>query len=313
MSFRIGIVGLCTSHPENWVPIIRDLTKEKLIDAEVTACWDPAETRPEGFAKEFAKKFDIPNPIDNLNDMIDLVDGVIIHTANWDRHIEQAKPFIEADKSILIDKPIVGNLKDANQLIEWARLGKRITGGSSLRFAKEVKDFLSKPIEERGEVHTAYAGCGTDEFNYGIHAYALISGLLGPGIRSVRYLGVSKQKQIMITWDDGKIGFVTVGKQNWIPFHLTAITDKLATQITTDNSIIYRTLLENILPYFTGKTDTPPLPIETLLEPELAAIAARLSWMNHGAEIFLTDLRIDDPGYDGTQFALEYRLARLGK
>jgi len=311
MSFKLGLVGLCTSHPQNWVPIIRDLTKQKLVDVEIIAAWDSGETRPQGFAKEFCKEFEIPNAIEKLEDMLDIVDGVIVHTANWDKHIEQARPFIEADKAVLLDKPIVGNLKDANQLLDWAKMGKRITGGSSLRFAKEVREFLAKPEEERGKVHTSYAGCGTDEFNYGIHAYALLSGLMGPGIRSVRYLGVSGQKQIMINFSDGRIGLLTIGKQSWIPFHITAVTDKSAAQITTDNSIIYRSLLEALLPYLTGKEENPPIEMSELLEPELAAIAARISWQNNGAEVFLTDLRVDDPGYDGTQFAIEYRRARL--
>ena len=32
MAFRLGLVGLCTSHPESWVPIIRELAAEKLVD-----------------------------------------------------------------------------------------------------------------------------------------------------------------------------------------------------------------------------------------------------------------------------------------
>ena len=56
MAFKIGLVGLCTSHPEAWVPVIRDLTKEGLVDVEVVACWDSGETRPADFAKTFAKE-----------------------------------------------------------------------------------------------------------------------------------------------------------------------------------------------------------------------------------------------------------------
>lgn len=48
------------------------------------------------------------------------------------------------------------------------------------------------------------------------------------------------------------------------------------------------------------------------LEPELAASATRASWLNHGQEVFLDGLRLDAPGYDGTQFAREYRRARMG-
>ena len=40
-------------------------------------------------------------------------------------------------------------------------------------------------------------------------------------------------------------------------------------------------------------------------------MAARISWLNQGQKVFLTDLRLDDPGFDGTQFALEYRRSRL--
>ena len=58
MSFRIGLVGLCTSHPESWVPIIREYVGQGLFDAEITAAWDSGETRPEGFAKDFCKQFD---------------------------------------------------------------------------------------------------------------------------------------------------------------------------------------------------------------------------------------------------------------
>ena len=33
--------------------------------------------------------------------------------------------------------------------------------------------------------------------------------------------------------------------------------------------------------------------------------------MNYGQEVFLDDLRLDDPCHDGTQLALEYRRARM--
>jgi hypothetical protein len=312
MAFKLGLVGLCTSHPDAWVPIIKEMTAAGDVDVEIVCAWDSGETRPEGFAKEFCENHGIPAALDKLEDMIDMVDGVIVHTTNWDKHIEQARPFVDAGKAVLMDKPIVGNLKDANIFLDWMKQGKRITGGSSLRFCKEVQEFLATPVDERGEVHTAYAAIGVDDYNYGIHAYSIISGLMGPGIQSAKYLGSSKQKQIMLTWDDGRIVLMTVGKTNWLPFNITAVTEKNVHQITVDNSLIYRSLLEKTLPYITGKTDELPLPIDSILEPELAAMAARVSWMNNGQTVFLTDLRNDDLGYDGDQFALEYRRARMG-
>ena len=311
MTFKLGLVGLCTSHPECWVPVIRELNEQNNLDVEIVAAWDSGETRPDGFALEFCKKFAIPNHVEKLSDMIDMVDGVIVHTTNWDKHIEQAEPFVQAGKSVLLDKPVGGSMKDLNIIQDWMKQGKRITGGSSLRFCREVVDLLAQPVAERGEVHTAYSAIGVDDFNYGIHAYSLVSCLMGAGIRSARYLGSSQQKQLMLTWHDGRIALMTVGKAAWLPFSLTAVSDKNIFNIKADTSIIYRSLLEAQLPYLIGKTDELPLTAEELVEPELAALAARQSWLNNGSEVFLTDLQHNDPGYDGTQFALEYRRARM--
>jgi hypothetical protein len=40
-------------------------------------------------------------------------------------------------------------------------------------------------------------------------------------------------------------------------------------------------------------------------------LAARQSWQQEGRRVFLSDLRLDDPGYDGAAFAAGYRLQRL--
>src|ERR1035441_5502868 len=142
MSFKLGLVGLCTSHPANWVPIIRQLTAEHYVDAEVHAAWDSGQTRPNGYAKEFCREHGIPLAADRLEDMVDEVDGVIIHTADWGRHVAQTRGFVQAGKSVLIDKPLAGNMQDARQLAEWAAAGHRLTGGSSLRFAPEGRGWV---------------------------------------------------------------------------------------------------------------------------------------------------------------------------
>lgn len=312
MAFKVGLVGLCTSHPANWAPIIRKLGQELHLDIEVRAAWDPGQTRPEGYARTFCRELAIPKAIEKLEDMLAEVDGIIVHTADWGRHVALAAPFVEAGKSVLLDKPMVGNVRDANQLLAWAARGKRVTGGSSLRFAGEIRDWLARPLEERGAVQTAFAGCGTDEFNYGIHAYALLSAVMGGGVRSVRYLGTSGQRLVEVNWADGQTGLLSVGRAGPLPFHLTAVTDRTVFQVKVDPGHIYRDLLESCLPYLCGASDTPPLPMDQLLEPELTALAARQSWLHQGEEVALRDLPADDPGYDGAEFALAYRRARMG-
>ena len=310
MSFRIGLVGLCTSHPESWVPIIREYVAEGRFDAEITAAWDSGETRPEGFAGDFCKQFDIPHAVENLNDMLPLVDGVIVHTTNWDKHIEQAEIFVKSGKAVFIDKPIAGNLKDANTYLDWVKAGYRVTGGSVLRYFQPAWDFLALPETERGKVYTAYTAVGVDDFNYGIHGYAILASIMGAGIVSAQYVASSNQKQIVLEWRDGRVGLLTAGKCAWLPFNMTVVTDRKVVQMDA-KELVYNAMIREVMPYFTGKTDTPPVPSAELIEPELAAMAARMSWMNGGKKIFLTDLRLDDSGFDGDRFAAEYRRARI--
>ena len=301
---KIGIVDVDTSHPQNWIPIERDLGHE------VVGIWDGGSVHSPEYVRQFAREHQIPKVCEDLEELAGEVDCAVIHGCDWDTHVDKARPFVERNKGVLLDKPVAGCMRDLQQLLDWAAQGKRISGGSSLRFAREIQDYLSEPVEERGEVHTAFAGCGTDEFNYGIHAYSLLSGLMGPGIRSVRYLGASGQKHLQVRWASGRIGYLSIGEGAWLPFHLTAVTDRNVRQITCDPSLLYRALLEAVLPYLAGEEEEPPLPVEQLIEPELCALAARRSWMQGGAEIFLTDLDLDDPGYDGALFAREYRRQR---
>ena len=313
MAFKLGLVGLCTSHPGAWLPLIKEMIDAGKVDLEVVAAWDSGETRPAGFAAEFCAQHGIPHAVENMTDMLPLVDGVIVHTTNWDRHVEQARPFVEAGKSVLIDKPLAGNLRDLNTILDWMKSGRRVCGGSSLRFCKGALDFVAEPEAERGRILTAYTTSGVDEFNYGIHAYAQVCAVMGPGARSARFLGsCGRQKNILLEWNHGGVAIITIGRSAaWLPFMLTIVTDRKVVQIPHDNVNLYRSMLAAQLPYLTGQTDVPPLPCSMIAEPELLALAARKSWLTGGNTVFLDDLRTDDPGYDGTEFAVEYRRARL--
>ena len=302
---RIGIVDLDTSHPQNWIPIERE------IGHEVIGLWDGQAVHPKEYAGQFAAEHDIPHVFESLEQMADQVDCAIIHGCDWDTHVDKARPFVEADKAVLIDKPVAGNQRDLNQFIEWASQGARITGGSSLRFCHEAAEWLAGPVDERGIPDTVFCGCGVDEFNYGIHAYSLIFSIMGPGARSVQHLGQGAQRRVRINWPDGRVGILVIGKSDqWLPFYASIATACSTHQFVVDNSLIYRSLLEVALPYLAGQTDQPPFTMAELVEPELCALAARQSWLDADHEVLLDELDGAAPGYDGKAFAEEYRLSR---
>ncbi len=303
---RIGHVDLDTSHPQNWIPIERELGHT------VVGVYDHGAVYPAGYAAEFAAKHGIAQVFHDLRAMAEAVDVAIIHSCNWEMHVAQARPFIEAGKAVLVDKPMAGNLRDSNQLLAWKKQGHLISGGSSLYFCDEVRAFWDEPAEKRGQAQFVLAGCGVDEFNYGSHAYALGHALMGPGLQSVRFLQLcGQQRQVEGDWANGRRLVVTVGKaQAYLPFYATILTDKDVRHIRVNSANLYRALLTHVLPYLGGEA-AEPAPLETLLEPERMAIAARASWMQGGATVFLSDLRLDDPGYDGAAFAASYRLSKI--
>jgi len=302
---KIGIVDLDTSHPQNWIPIERELGHD------VIGVWDGGSVHPAEYVRAFAQEHGIPRVFDSLDDLAEEADCAIIHGCDWDTHVDKARPFAEAGKSILVDKPLAGNLRDLNQLVEWARSGVRITGGSSLRFCYEVVDWVAEPVEKRGTPDTVVCGCGVDEFNYGIHAYSLLAGIMGAGVSSVRHLGQSAQRRVQVNWSDNRMGFLVIGEvAGWIPFYASIATERGVVQFTADSANLYRALLEATLPYLTGETDTPPLPVAELLEPEWCAVAARISWLDGDREVTLDEAEASTDGYDGETFAQGYRRAR---
>ncbi|HWL52235.1 MAG TPA: Gfo/Idh/MocA family oxidoreductase [Chthoniobacteraceae bacterium] len=303
---KIGIVDLDTSHPASWIPL------ERAAGHEVVALYDGGSVHPPDYVETFAREHGIARVHSSLEAMAGEVDAAIIHGCDWSTHVEKARPFVEAGKAVFLDKPVAGNLEELRQVERWARAGARITGGSALRFCREIMAWQGLDAAERGEAHTLFAGCAVDEFNYGIHAYSLACAVLGEGIVSVRHLGQRVQRRLQLNWADGRSAFLSIGKQEgWMPYHATIITDLKVFQLQPEVGLLYAALLERVLPYLAGETDTPPLSPEGLIEPELAALAAKVSWEEGDREVLLSELR-EGGGYDGPVFAHGYRAAKYG-
>ena len=304
-SLRIGLVDLDTSHPGSWVPLLRELGHQ------VVGVYDGGTVWQTDYAARFVAEHAIPLVFKSLAEMADAVDVAIIHSCNWDLHVPRAEPFLRAGKGVFLDKPLVGNVRDAQLLLDWSARGYRVFGGSCLRWTREVFEYLEQPIVERGRVHTALVGCGVDDFNYGIHAFALLCSIMGSGAESVRYLGTATQKLIQVNWGDRKIGVLSIGAQSgYLPFYATIVSDQSVRYLEIDVRPAYRRLLETALPYLGGLMSQAPMPMKELLEPELIALAAKRSWEQDGAVVALKDLPID-AAYDGQSFANEYRHMKL--
>ena len=302
---KLGIVDIDTSHPASWIPIERELGHE------IAGIWDGGSVYERPYVEHFAAEHDVPRVFDSLEAMTAEVDCAVLHGCDWDTHVAKARPFVEAGKAVLVDKPVAGNARDLDQFLEWSNQGARITGGSSLRFCPEAAEWLDTPVDGRGEPDTVFCGCGVDEYNYGIHGYSLLSSIMGPGARSVQHLSCGAQRRVQVHWPGGRLGILVIGaSQKWLPFHASIVTPCSTHQFIVDNSRIYRALLEAVLPYLAGERDQPPIPMAALLEPERCALAARQSWLNGDCEVTLAEIDPTAPGYDGAAFADFYRQSK---
>ncbi|MCC6681115.1 MAG: Gfo/Idh/MocA family oxidoreductase [Phycisphaeraceae bacterium] len=298
---KIGLVDLDTSHPQSWVPVIRELGHE------VVGVLDHGDVHPAGYAETFAHEHKIATVFTSLPQMAEQIDCAILHGCNWDRHVERARPFVEAGCALLIDKPVAGCLTDLAQFEDWAASGVRICGGSALRYCSEVREYLDRPLDERGTPHTILCGCAVDEFNYGIHAYSLLAALMGPDAASVRHVSEHGQRRIELKWADGRLGWLIVGSAaGWHPFYSTIITERGCTHLQPVPGKLYRAILEATLPYLSCQVDTPPVPHAVWTAPERWALAARQSW-TCGDQIVRLDAISHDIHYDGDAFGISYR------
>lgn len=304
---KIGLVNLDTSHPLAWLSLVRALGHE------VAAVYDDGCVHAAGYAGDFARRHGIPRVFSDLEKMAEAVDCAFLHGCNWDRHIRMAEPFVRAGRSVLIDKPLAGNLADLEQLRAWIDAGARVTGGSALRFAREITDWRARPVHLRGDVHTVFCGCGVDGFNYGIHAFTMACAILGPGACAVRYLGAGPQERFEISWNDRRRALVAVGGDSgeWLPFYATLVTDRTVVHLQPDPARLYQEFLARVLPWLARETDCSPCTTNALLEPELLALAGLQSRAASGATISPGDITAS-PVFDGEAFAQLYRKAKYG-
>ena len=151
---KIGLVDIDVSHPLTFT--------KKMLENGIPMKY--AYVCNKGFrgkdqVESFAKKYDI-QIVDEIEDMVEHVDVGFIQSCNWEKHIPYAMPFIEKGVPVFLDKPMVGSMEDIRKIRQLAASGAKILGSSSVRYAYEIRDFLAKPLEERGEILNIFGTSG---------------------------------------------------------------------------------------------------------------------------------------------------------
>ncbi len=197
---RIAMLGMIpgNGHPYSWSAIVNGYNPEEMAkcpypaianylgeqplenvgipNAQVTHIWtdNPMD------APLVAAASKIPHVVKNMEDVIGEVDLVIIATDDGTDHVRRARPFVEADIPVFVDKPLAITREELRQFIAWKNAGAKILSSSGLRYADDLKK-----IERREWLWLNSITCKTWE-RYGIHALEPLFKVVGPGFTHVR-------------------------------------------------------------------------------------------------------------------------------
>jgi hypothetical protein len=162
---HVGMVGLSTSHPGIFAPLLDGL------GWPVTAVLDPVEARTQAFVQRY------PGVVvaGSLDELAGLCDLVMLLGADWDERLEQLKVLAAHEIPVFVDKPMAGT---AGELAALAAMPVRIDGGSALRVAPEAVRVRESGLRPA----VVEVTCTGHPFYYGVHAVALATAVLGPGL-----------------------------------------------------------------------------------------------------------------------------------
>jgi predicted dehydrogenase len=292
---RIGIVDLDSSHPASFTKAMREHG-----GFEIVAVYDGGDVREPGYATKFAAENGVPHAVARPEDMLGLVDGVVVLGVDWDRHLERARPFLDAGVPVFIDKLVFGRLRDGYAMLRLAEAGGApLMGGSGVRYDTETIAMRDQLAAVRPTLDSAFAcGPGTPYY-YGIHTVEVVHTVLGQAYK-VRRCGHAREL-FELVYRDGLTVWLRLECARPISFTVFA-RNKPARVMGAHQGYF------NFLKAFNDMIETrkPPVPFTATLETTAMMIAVykaktATDW------VYLDSLTLDD-GPDGAAFTAWYRV-----
>ncbi len=294
--FRIGIIGLDTSHVEAFTRLINDPAKNygcKVVvgypggspDIPSSADW------VEGYTKTLKDKYGV-EIVGSIEELCRKVDGVLLESVDGRPHLEQVKPVFAAKKPVFIDKPVAGNLADAIEIFRLAKeSGVPCWSSSSLRFGPGTSGMRNN--EAVGEVLgcDAFSPCSLEEHHpdlywYGVHGVEMLFTVMGTGCQTVQRTQTEGYELVVGVWKDGRIGTyrgIRKGKSDY------------GTLVYGSKGIVrggsyegYGHLVDEIVKFF--KTGKAPVTPEETVELFAFMTAADKSKAQNGAKVELASV-----------------------
>jgi predicted dehydrogenase len=214
--FRIGMIGLDTSHVIAFTRLIND--PQKNYGCRVVVGYpggspdiEASAGRVEKYTNQLRDEYGL-EIVDSIEELCRRVDGVMLESVDGRPHLEQARPVIAAGKPLFIDKPMAGNLADVLEIFRLAKARNvPCWSSSSLRFGPGILGMRNH--DEVGEVLgcDAFGPCSLephhpDLYWYGIHGVEILFTIMGTGCQTVQRTQTNGYEFVVGVWEDGRVG-----------------------------------------------------------------------------------------------------------
>jgi hypothetical protein len=253
---------------------------------DIPASWN----RLEGFTKTLQEKYGV-KIVDSIDSLLRDCDAVMVENVDGRPHLAEAAQVIKAHKSVFVDKPLGGSLRDALEIYRLAREnGVPIFSGSDVRYYPNLQEMKSS---DTGQLRGAIA-CGPcelephhpDLFWYGIHSTEALYTILGPGCESVVCAATPDTHCVTGLWKDGKVGTVYGLRKTPYLFRMTVFGSKKVLDEQIEGG--YAPFLREVVKFF--QTGAAPVPAEETLEIYAFMEAADESKRQGGCPVKLDDV-----------------------
>ncbi len=308
---NLGIIGMVdgNGHPYSWSAICNGYDKKEMAKCPYPTIPGYLGEQPEETlqipdvnvthifcddmqdAINVSKASLIPNIVEKPEELIGKVDAVVIATDRGWEHVDRARPFMEANVPLFLDKPLCDNIKDLRAFVNWHNEGKPFISSSSMRYNPGF-DNLRESIGHLGNLKYATIMTPKTWERYGIHALEGIYSITGPGYVSVRNTGDEKRNIVHIKHSDGYDVVIAAVYDMFGSFGKLLLAGDKSFEFAQSGGSYhsFRRQLEVFLNYL--RTGEMPFPFEETIELMKIIICGIASRRMKGREIFLNDLAV---------------------
>lgn len=297
-NLRIGIIGLDTSHAEQFTLRLNDTANPnhvpggRVVVAFPTPSADIAESRDrvEGFTATVRDKFGV-RIASSIEDVCKNVDAILLLVLDGRPRLAQMKEILSYGKPVFMDKPVAASLKDTVEIYKLAEAAKvPVFSASAIRWYPGIVDLANaEKIPAAGAIsygpsHILHQH--PDLFFYGIHPTEALFTVMGGGCVSVTRTTTPTASVVTGLWSGGRVGTLHAIHEGAKGYKVIRFgKDQIFEQKSEGD---YTPMLREIVKFF--ETKQPPLAIKQTLEIYAFMEAAEESKRRGGNTISLREV-----------------------